>query len=45
MNTETCGAVLRGVEKHYPGFDLGPVDLAVPAGSLVGRGGGRILWG
>lgn len=36
MNTETCGAVLRGVEKHYPGFDLGPVDLAVPAGSIVG---------
>ena len=36
METAACCAVLRGVEKHYPGFTLGPVDLTVPAGSIVG---------
>ena len=36
METAACCAVLRGVEKHYPGFALGPVDLTVPAGSIVG---------
>lgn len=29
-------AVLRGVEKRYKGFCLGPLDLAIPAGSIVG---------
>lgn len=36
METAACNAVLRGVEKRYPGFTLGPVDLTVPAGSIVG---------
>ena len=36
METVACNAVLRGVEKRYPGFTLGPVDLTVPAGSIVG---------
>ena len=35
METAACNAVLRGVEKRYPGFTLGPVDLTVPAGSIV----------
>lgn len=29
-------AALRGIEKHYPDFTLGPLDLVVPAGSIVG---------
>lgn len=29
-------AALRGIEKHYPDFTLGPLDLEVPAGSIVG---------
>lgn len=29
-------AALRGVEKNYPGFVLGPITLEVPAGSIVG---------
>ena len=36
MTTADCIAALRGVEKRYPDFTLGPVDLAVPAGSIVG---------
>lgn len=36
METAACNAVLRSVEKRYPGFTLGPVDLTVPAGSIVG---------
>ena len=36
METAACCAVLHGVEKRYPGFTLGPVDLTVPAGSIVG---------
>ncbi|HIZ41262.1 MAG TPA: ABC transporter ATP-binding protein [Candidatus Gemmiger excrementigallinarum] len=29
-------AVLRGVQKRYNDFTLGPVDLTVPAGTIVG---------
>ena len=29
-------AALRGVTKQYKDFTLGPIDLAVPAGSIVG---------
>ena len=29
-------AVLRGVQKQYKDFTLGPIDLTVPAGSIVG---------
>ncbi len=29
-------AALRGIEKHYPDFTLGPLDLDIPAGSIVG---------
>ena len=29
-------AVLRGIQKNYKDFALGPVDLTVPAGSIVG---------
>ena len=29
-------AALRGITKHYKDFTLGPVDLTVPAGSIVG---------
>ena len=34
MSTEA--AALRGVQKHYKEFTLGPLDLTVPAGSIVG---------
>lgn len=34
MSTEA--AALRGVQKHYKDFTLGPLDLTVPAGSIVG---------
>ena len=27
---------IRGLRKHYPGFDLGPIDLDVPRGSIFG---------
>ena len=27
---------IRGLRKHYPGFDLGPLDLDVPRGSIFG---------
>ncbi len=27
---------IRGMCKHYPGFDLGPIDLDVPRGSIFG---------
>lgn len=27
---------IRGLRKHYPGFDLGPLDLTVPRGSIYG---------
>lgn len=36
MNSASCAAVIRGVEKHYPDFTLGPVDLTVPKGCIVG---------
>ena len=32
----TTAAALRGATKHYKTFALGPVDLAVPAGSILG---------
>ncbi|MFT5467429.1 MAG: ABC-2 type transport system ATP-binding protein [Verrucomicrobiales bacterium] len=27
---------IRGLKKHYPDFDLGPLDLTVPQGSIYG---------
>ncbi len=27
---------IRGLRKHFPGFDLGPLDLVVPRGSIYG---------
>lgn len=33
---QSAAAALRGVEKHYQKFILGPLDLVVPAGSIVG---------
>ncbi|MEI8038990.1 MAG: ABC transporter ATP-binding protein, partial [Verrucomicrobiota bacterium] len=41
MTTETPVATdhaiqIRGLRKHYPGFDLGPLDLDVPRGSIFG---------
>lgn len=27
---------LRGLEKHYPDFDLGPLDLTIPGGTICG---------
>jgi len=27
---------IHGLRKHYPGFDLGPIDLFVPRGSIFG---------
>lgn len=35
MKTKLAAA-LRGIEKRYPGFTLGPLDLEIPAGSIVG---------
>ena len=32
----TTAAALHGATKHYKTFALGPVDLAVPAGSILG---------
>lgn len=32
----TTAAALRGIQKQYPNFTLGPLDLTVPAGSIVG---------
>ena len=32
----TTAAALRGATKHYKTFALGPVDLVVPAGSILG---------
>ena len=29
-------AVLRGVQKQYKDFTLGPIDLTVPTGTIVG---------
>ena len=36
MSSASCAAAIRGVEKHYPGFTLGPIDLMVPNGCIVG---------
>lgn len=38
----TTAAALRGATKHYKTFALGPVDLAVPAGSILGLIGGTV---
>lgn len=35
MKTKLAAA-MRGIEKRYPGFTLGPLDLEIPAGSIVG---------
>lgn len=32
----TAAATLHGVEKQYKTFTLGPIDLVIPAGSIVG---------
>ena len=32
----TTAAALRGATKNYKTFTLGPVDLVVPAGSILG---------
>ena len=32
---------LRGIAKAYGGFRLGPLDLAVPRGCVMGLGGGN----
>lgn len=29
-------AILHGVQKHYKDFTLGPIDLTVPTGTIVG---------
>ena len=37
MKTEMTNAIeIRGLRKHYPGFDLGPLTLDVPKGSIFG---------
>ena len=36
MRTNTSAAELRGVKKEYPGFTLGPIDLTIPTGTIVG---------
>ena len=36
MMTEPLAAALHGVAKHYHGFTLGPLNLEIPAGSIVG---------
>lgn len=39
--TETHPLHLQAVTKHYPEFDLGPIDLAVPRGYLCDGARGR----
>lgn len=34
--TTNAAIQIRGLRKHYPGFDLGPLDLDVPRGSIFG---------
>lgn len=36
MMAEPLAAALYGVAKHYHGFTLGPLNLEIPAGSIVG---------
>ena len=33
---DTAAAVLNGIKKQYKDFTLGPVDLTIPAGTIVG---------
>ena len=41
MMAEPLAAALHGVAKHYHGFTLGPLNLEIPAGSIVGLIGGN----
>ncbi len=39
MNTETLienAIEIRGLRRHFPGFDLGPLDMTIPRGSIYG---------
>ena len=36
MNTTPLALEIHALEKHYPTFNLGPIDLAVPAGAIYG---------
>lgn len=37
MSDTTSNAIeIRGLRKHYPSFDLGPLDMNVPKGSIYG---------
>ena len=36
MNASEPAIEIRGLRKHYPEFDLGPLDLTVPKGSIYG---------
>lgn len=36
MNTNVSAISLQGLEKKYPGFELGPLDLVVEPGTVVG---------
>jgi ABC-2 type transport system ATP-binding protein len=36
LNPADHAIQIRGLRKHYPGFDLGPIDLDVPRGSIFG---------
>lgn len=36
MNEHACAVRLHGVRKHYRHFDLGPLDLEVATGSIMG---------
>ena len=35
-NSAAYAIEVRGLAKHYKGFTLGPLDLTVPSGSIVG---------
>lgn len=36
MQAKAYAAELRGTEKHYTDFTLGPIDLKIPTGTIVG---------
>ncbi|MBC8126417.1 MAG: ABC transporter ATP-binding protein [Gloeobacteraceae cyanobacterium ES-bin-144] len=36
LHTADHAIEIRGLRKHYPGFNLGPIDLNVPKGSIFG---------
>ena len=36
MNTSAPALEIRALEKHYPRFTLGPLDLSVPRGAIYG---------